>query len=147
MPSVLSSETVFRTPWFSVVAKTLDAGPSPYYLCKLPDYASVLALTDDDRVILVRQYRPVIEAVALELPGGLVDPGESPAAAIARELLEETGYTIGSLEALEPAPVTDIGRLANRQWGFVARGCRLDRTPGREPEAGIQTVQIGRAHV
>ena len=60
---------------------------------KLEDETAVtLALTADRHIVLVREFRPGPEEWLLELPGGHVDDGEIPAAAAARELLEETGY-------------------------------------------------------
>ncbi len=56
------------------------------------DFVNVIALTESDRVVLVRQYRHGIEEVTLEIPGGIVDPGETHGAACVRELREETGY-------------------------------------------------------
>src|SRR4051794_10022268 len=55
------------------------------------DYIAIVALTADEKIPLVRQYRPALEAFSWELPAGLVDPGESPADGCRRELLEETG--------------------------------------------------------
>lgn len=63
-----------------------------------PATVSVLALTDDDQVVLVQQYRPGPDRVVLSLPGGLVDDGEEPVTAGVRELREETGYAVGSAE-------------------------------------------------
>src|SRR6185503_109119 len=51
------------------------------------------ALTPDERVVLIRQYRVGTAKVCLEIPGGMVDPGEDALTAAARELVEETGYT------------------------------------------------------
>jgi 8-oxo-dGTP pyrophosphatase MutT (NUDIX family) len=63
-------------------------------LCSPADKHSVLvvALTPDKKLVLVRQYRFPVESFAVELPGGVVDPGESASEAVGRELLQETGY-------------------------------------------------------
>lgn len=60
-----------------------------------PDWVNVIALTERDEVVLVEQYRHGIAQVTLEIPGGMIDPGESPAVAGVRELREETGYEGG----------------------------------------------------
>ena len=128
-------DVAFATPWFQVLAKTFHEGEAPYYTLKLPDYASVLAITAEGRVLIVRQYRPAVDRFTLELPSGLVDPGESPAESARRELLEETGYRADSVDtigSMEP----DTGRLGNRIWACVARGVR--KVEGAVPEAGIQ---------
>jgi ADP-ribose pyrophosphatase len=129
----------FHTQWFDVLAKTMDAGDDPYYSLRLPDYASIVAFTAEGRVLCVRQYRPAVERVTLELPSGLVDPGETPAEAARRELIEETGYEAADLEVLTPM-LPDTGRLGNRIWSCVATGLR--RIEGREPEEGIEVVAL-----
>ena len=63
-----------------------------FYVVHLADAVHVVALTPDDEVLLVRQFRAGSGRDSLEIPGGLVDPGEDPCTAGARELLEETGY-------------------------------------------------------
>ena len=131
----LKIETPFATPWFEVLAKTMRPGEDPYYSLRLPDYAAVVAITGEHRVLAVRQYRPAVERYTVELPSGLVDPGETPAQAAARELLEEPGYQAASMEvlgAMEP----DTGRLGNRIWTCIAAGVR--RVEGRVPEDGIE---------
>lgn len=64
---------------------------------------AVLALTPDQRLVMVRQFRPGPDRVVLTLPGGMVDAGEAPESAAARELREETGYTAGSVEVVVSA--------------------------------------------
>lgn len=63
-----------------------------FYVIHLADAVHVVAITPADEVLLVRQFRAGSGRDSLEIPGGLVDPGEDPCAAGARELLEETGY-------------------------------------------------------
>lgn len=58
-----------------------------------PDWVNVIALTPDDRIVLVRQFRFGIDTFSLEIPGGVMEAGEEPAIAGVRELREETGYT------------------------------------------------------
>src|SRR5689334_19199374 len=62
--------------------------------------AAVVAVLDDGDVLLVRQPREAVGARILELPAGLIDPGETPMQCAARELTEETGYTAANLEPL-----------------------------------------------
>ena len=101
---------------------------------------AVVPLTDDDQVILVRQYRGSIEAELLEIPAGLLDvPGESLEAAAARELREEIGMAADSLERLGsvvPAP----GMTDERITIFAARGLREVGTDLQGPEERHMSV-------
>lgn len=135
----LKIETAFSTPWFDLVAKTMQPGEAPYYSLRLPDYAAIIAITHDQRVLAVRQYRPALDRYALEFPSGIVDPGESPDAAALRELREETGYVAAELEPLGPMTI-DNGRMTNRIWHFVARGLR--RAENWIPEEGIEQLSF-----
>ena len=63
-----------------------------YFIFEYPDWVNALAITADNRFVLVRQYRHGNEGVHYELPGGVADPGESHLLGAQRELLEETGY-------------------------------------------------------
>jgi ADP-ribose diphosphatase len=93
----------------------------PFYRIDSSDWVNVVALTPRDELVMVRQYRHGEGRVTLEIPGGLVDPGESTASAAARELLEETGYLARSVEAIgvvNPNPAL----FGNRTETFLARG-------------------------
>lgn len=135
MSARLPSRAILDTPWFRLSAKSPrpDAPDDLYYVLEPPDYVTVLALTPDRRVVLVRQFRPTVEQMTLEFPSGGVDRGETPEQAARREVLEETGYAVTRLVPLGPL-WTDTGRLDNRLWAFFAE---LAAKPEREPEPGV----------
>ena len=94
-----------------------------FFTIDSPDWVNVIPVTPEGEVVMVRQYRHGSGEITLETPGGLVDPGETPAEAAARELLEETGYAadeIVSLAAVSPNPAL----FSNRRHGFLALGAR-----------------------
>lgn len=67
-------------------------GARDFFFLDSADWVNVVALTRDHRIVLIRQYRFGIADFSIEIPGGLIDPGEDPVAAGLRELAEETGY-------------------------------------------------------
>ena len=94
----LTSTYLFKDDWLTVRADTCEKPDGkiidPYYVYEFPDWVTAVALTSDDQIILVRQYRQALGETLIEIPGGCVDPSdENLQAAAARELLEETGYT------------------------------------------------------
>jgi ADP-ribose pyrophosphatase len=133
----LKTEVTYATPWFEVVGKTMRADEAPYYSLRLPDYAAVVAFTEDDKILIVRQYRPAVERHTLELPSGIIDPGEEAAETARRELLEETGYAAGQTEVIGSLFV-DTGRLCNRMVGCVVTAA--SRVEGQTSEAGIEVL-------
>lgn len=99
-----------------------------------PDAVAVVPLTDDGRVVMLRQYRHAVGRYELEIPAGLLDiEGEGPDAAAQRELAEEIGMAAGSLARLtrfwnsagwsDEATTVYVGRdlrPATPEDGFVA---------------------------
>jgi ADP-ribose pyrophosphatase len=103
---------------------------------------AVLAVTDDGRFVMARQYRPGPGRVLLELPGGAVEEGEEPLAAAARELREETGFAAATLTLVGRTWLA--GRASTERYAVLAQGCRPDGPPA--PDAGecCETVLLDR---
>lgn len=76
----------------SLATSPITGDDHVFYRIDSPDWVNVVPVTPTGEVVMVRQFRHGSREVTLEIPGGLVDPGESPVEAAARELLEETGY-------------------------------------------------------
>ena len=70
------------------------------FVFRTPDWCNVLAITASDEIVFVRQFRFGTDGDTLELPGGVLDPGESPREAAVRELREESGYDAPDAELL-----------------------------------------------
>ena len=136
---IVPRPVLLDTKWFKVVAQPQPDG-DPYYMLELPDYVSVIAMTPSREILLVRQFRPVVERQTLELPSGHIEGTESPEEAARRELLEETGFVAPHLELLGTL-VPDVGRLANRMWCYFASGVRPSEQP-HEREAGVSLVVL-----
>ncbi len=122
---VIESQRLFSEPWFTV-RKDICELPngnkhSAYYILEYPDWATAFALTEDNQVIMVKQYRHGLGEMSMELPGGVIDQGETATAAIARELKEETGYEFELIEEIgkvAPNPATSN----NYMHMFIAKG-------------------------
>jgi ADP-ribose pyrophosphatase len=110
------------------------------------DWCNVIAITPADEIVLVWQYRFGSDALSLEIPGGVIDPGESPAHAAARELREETGYEAAGVEPLlvvEPNPAIQN----NRCHTFVAPGARLATATQFDPMEELETALFPAARI
>jgi ADP-ribose diphosphatase len=123
----LSSERIQRCRVFDVQrirARSPRSGREhDFFGIESVDWVNVVPLTSDGQVVLVRQYRHGADHLTLETPGGMIDPGETPAEAAARELLEETGYAareLMTLGSVNPNPAL----FGNRLHAFLARGAR-----------------------
>jgi 8-oxo-dGTP pyrophosphatase MutT (NUDIX family) len=105
--------------------------PHTFFRIDSFEWANIIPITPAGEVVMVRQYRHGANRITLETPGGLVDPGETPAEAAAREMLEETGYQareIISLGGINPNPAI----FSNRLHAFLA----LDAIPVAKIQSG-----------
>ena len=94
-----------------------------YYVVELDITLCALGITDDNQVVMVKQYRHPVGKILLELPGGFVDENESPEKAIAREMLEETGYEFSKYEYLGEV-AANPGVLSGYTKLYLATGGR-----------------------
>jgi len=143
---VLEQKDTYRDEWLALRSDSvrLPNGRvlSPFHVIELADWVNVIAVTHDRNVLLVEEYRHGAGRTVFELPSGTVaGPGETPRAAMQRELLEETGFAsehwfdIGSFYA-NPA------RQTNRVHSFVALDARKVSAPTLDDGEDILTHEI-----
>ena len=114
-----ASETLLDDRWIRLRADRLRTAAgleiAPWYVLDYPDWCVAVALTPDDRMVLVRQWRHGAQRWSLELPGGVMDAEDADAVAAARrELREETGYDAAEwryLYASHANPAIQTNRL------------------------------------
>jgi len=98
------SEYIHKGPWATLRTDICEMPDGrivdKYYVLEYPNWVNAVALTEDNKVLMVRQYRHAAGIVSLEIPGGVIDGDEAPEAAMRRELLEETGYRFDDIELI-----------------------------------------------
>lgn len=114
------------------------------FVCvEAPDWVNVVAITTTGQVVLVRQFRFGTNEFSLEVPGGVIEPGEDPVVAGVRELAEETGYgggTASLLGSLHPNPAIQNNRFHAVLVEGVSPVQALDWDPDEEMEHTLAPV-------
>jgi 8-oxo-dGTP pyrophosphatase MutT (NUDIX family) len=122
----------YRNPYMQISHTKADFGSftKEYFVIELGPRAGVVAVRDD-RVLLTRQYRYLIDTMSWEIPGGKIDSGESPADAAIRECLEETGVRCFNLKLLV-VYYPGLDNFNNRTTLFYSEG--IDETAQFVPD-------------
>ncbi len=113
----------------------------PFIVLEGCDWVNVIPVTESGNVVFIEQFRHGVRQTTLEVPGGMIDEGESPATAALRELEEETGYSGAGAEPLgviHPNPAIQ----ENRCHSFVVRAAKKVGEPRNESTEDIATVEI-----
>ena len=143
----LGAHTLASTRIFEVKSVRFQhpaqATPRDFAVIMAPDWVNVIALTTARELVLVRQFRYGTDEFSLEIPGGMIDPGEDPMAAGLRELREETGFTGGQarlLGSVHPNPAMQNNRCHFVFAEGVVRSAPLDWDENEEME--ITTLPV-----
>lgn len=144
---VLTSRRLLERRWLTLHEQRvrLPTGTEidEFHLIESPDWVAVLAITPEARVVMVEQYRHGAGRASLELPAGVIDPGETPAEAARRELAEETGFAAGHLVPLSTV-FPEPARHTNRAHFFVASGVALRGEQRLDEGEHIRVRIVGR---
>lgn len=121
----LSSEYLIQRPWLTARRDSVelpDGRVHPeYYVLEYPAWVNVIAVTPENRFVMIEQYRHGLGDVFIELVAGVVEDGEEPQAAARRELLEEAGYAGGDWELLTVLS-QNPSTTTNLTYCYLARG-------------------------
>lgn len=144
----VAGEMTFEHPLFNVERQEIAAGEDRREVVAIHtgNWVNVVPMRDDGHVVLIRQWRFGIAAPTLEIPGGVVDPGETALEAARRELLEETGYR-GTrwtpLGTVHPNPAF----MSNECSMFLAEGLEWVETPRGDGEEEIEVESASLASI
>lgn len=123
--STLSSTYIHKGPWATLRSDQCELPDGTivddYYVLEYPNWANAVALTEDNKILMVRQYRHAANIVSLEIPGGVIEEDENPEEGMRRELLEETGYEFKDVELISTV-YANPSTANNKTFCYLAKG-------------------------
>mgnify|MGYP000899011464 CR=1 FL=1 len=143
----LDRKTLVGCKIFKVLSaqrKSIYGKEGTFYLIDSYDWAGIIPVVETPegrKFVMIRQFRHGTNTVSLEFPGGIVEPGEDPSLAIARELLEETGYQpemIVPVGVLSPNPAF----MTNHFHAFIAENCTLVKPQCLDQHEEIEVLLV-----
>ncbi len=146
---ILKDDRLVTTPIFGLSrhrSRHASRGTRDFYVLDAPTWVNVIPLTADGRIVFIRQWRHGISDLTLEIPGGMVEPGESPKAAARREMREECGHDskrIVALGRVHPNPAIQ----PNWCYTFLALDARAAGALEPEPDEEIEVVMVAEKQV
>ena len=141
---LISSEYLLEDTWLRVRKDTCERPDghivSPYYVYEFPTWVTVAGITEDNRFVMVKQYRHALGEVCIETPGGCVDETDTALEnAAAREMLEETGFIFSSYEYIGKTSANPSTN-DNLMHMFLARGGRKTKEQSLDKNEDILVV-------
>ena len=118
-----------------------DQKQGEFFVIETNDWVNVLPITEDNEIILVRQFRYGTKKFSLEPPGGVVENGEDPILAGQRELLEETGYS-GKNPKIIGTVFPNAAIMANRCYFLLITDVKMTSEVSFDPHEELQTEKI-----
>ncbi|MHA1520102.1 MAG: NUDIX hydrolase [Promethearchaeota archaeon] len=151
---LLSERTVFESFPFNIVEKVYDQpreqGEFNAYVLDVPTWANVIGRTSENKILLIRQFRFGTDTIELEIPGGMIEPGEDPSIGIKRELEEETGYISNiwkQIGVVNANPAIQNNKCFTFLADKIEPKGNINFDPGEEIEYEFATLEEVRAYI